>query len=205
MLSRSRAVTICSFRSSRCCAPLRSALPPQNPLVSTAYRNRSLSYFRWPSRQPPPTYSRFPPNRSRPSPDDGQLPPPIFNHSPRLAELWRTDPHFRTGVRVIAIGGSITIAGVIFYALNLERVPVSGRVRFNCISDKWEAKMGAWLSQALMRQYGERLLPSQHPSCQMTERVMERLIAVSGAAGEGPWEAVVIDDPERVNAFVVPG
>lgn len=89
--------------------------------------------------------------------------------------------------------------------LNLERVPVSGRLRFNCISEKWEEEMGAQVSQQLMRQYEKRLLPSDHPSYQMTERVMERLIPVSGAAGKGPWEVVVIDDPEQANASVVPG
>lgn len=88
--------------------------------------------------------------------------------------------------------------------LNLERVPVSGRLRFNCIAEKWEERIGARAYEQLLQQYGTQIFPSRHPSSQMVQRVMERLTPVSGAGGAS-WEVVVIDDPEMVNAFVIPG
>ncbi len=55
-----------------------------------------------------------------------------------------------------------------------------------------------------MQQFGNRILPPSHPSSRLVNRVMSRLIPVSGLA-EQQWEVRVIDDPEQKNAFVIPG
>lgn len=87
---------------------------------------------------------------------------------------------------------------------NLERVPVSGRLRFNCISDQWEKAGAMQHHERLLREYRGKILPSGHPSSRMVQMVIDRLAPVTGA-GDVSWEAVVIDDPDTVNAFVTSG
>ncbi len=179
-------------------------VPSRNsPAFTPPYRFRRQPYasFRQPSQRPSPSYySRFPLNQTRSPPHHDQPPPKYtrFNRINDLRRLWRTNPQFRIGVLVIAVGGGA------FYVVNLERVPVSGRLRFNCVPQAWEERMGAQILEETIRQYQGRILPSQHPISRLTTRVMERLLPVSGAS-EGPWTVVVIDDPEQANAFVLPG
>lgn len=80
-------------------------------------------------------------------------------------------------------------------------VPVSGRMRFNCVPASVELQAGELMYKHIMQEYKARILPKTHPYSAMVDRVMERLVAKLD--GED-WEAVVIHD-ETVNAFVVPG
>lgn len=89
-----------------------------------------------------------------------------------------------------------------FIVWNLESVPVSGRWRFNCVPASIELRSGAHWYKQIIQQYEGRILPETHPHSRMVNRVMERLVA---GWGEGEWEAVVIDDDETANAFVLPG
>lgn len=101
-------------------------------------------------------------------------------------------------------------SAVAFYFWNLETVPVSGRRRFNCYS---EAKVNATgAAQAKRIEYeveraGRRFLSDLDPRTRLVQRVMRRLIPVSGMDGiEGTeWEVRVIDEPRVANAFVLPG
>ena len=178
---------------------------PKNVFVWDVLRRscRPVSYWRRGQEggRLPPTYSRFSLEKSQPTPHHGQFPPNQSYFSLRFAQLlwlWQTDPRFRYGVLVIAIGGGI------FYVLNLERIPISDRLRFNCIPREWEERLSREIHQQLLRQYGRQILPSGHPSSRMVQTVLDRLIPVSGALGLS-WEVVVIDDPKMMNAFVTPG
>lgn len=54
-----------------------------------------------------------------------------------------------------------------------------------------------------MQQFGGRLLPENHPTTKMCERVVSRLGPVTGLEGVN-WIVHVIDQPIP-NAFVIPG
>lgn len=87
---------------------------------------------------------------------------------------------------------------------NLEKVPISERRRFNCVSEKWEKQQSRAAFQQVMGQFGQQILPPNHPDSLAVERVMKRLIPASGLGSEG-WEVRVIADPKQQNAFVLPG
>ena len=57
--------------------------------------------------------------------------------------------------------------------------------------------------QTIIRQYRRNILPPDHPSSKMVNRVLGRLIPAAGLDGQ-KWEVKVIDSPEP-NAFVLPG
>lgn len=165
-------------------------------------------YILNPSRSPFSNFSKsIPPNRpTLPTPSFRQAsqfrrPQPRYNRfsrSQQLRDLWRTSPSFRYKLGAVGLGGGA------FYVYNLERVPVSGRLRFNCIPASFEEQMGQQLYQQVMREYGGKVLPASHPESRMVRRVLERLVPHSGLEGQGGWEVRVIED-EQANAFVIPG
>lgn len=100
--------------------------------------------------------------------------------------------------------GTLSLGGGVFYYTNLEQVPVSNRTRFNCVSESFEDWVGKQSFQAVIQEFGSRVLPPNHPYSRQVNRVVNRLIPESGYEG-AEWEVRVIDDPEQKNAFVVPG
>lgn len=121
-----------------------------------------------------------------------------ITRGPSIGYRWRNSPNFRYGVVALGAGG----VGAFIY--NLERVPVTGRLRFNCIPEWWELKEAQAAYEAVLQQYGRQILPSNHPDSIVVNRVMRRLIPASGLGSEG-WEVRVIEDREMKNAFVLPG
>lgn len=98
-------------------------------------------------------------------------------------------------------GFAVFIGGV--YTLNLEKVPVSGRRRFNIIKPEWELWLSSSTAEQVKQEFGNRILPPQDPRTRMVQRVLDRLIPQSGLEGQD-WEVTVIDYDEP-NAFVIPG
>ncbi|KAI9882613.1 MAG: hypothetical protein M1823_005640 [Watsoniomyces obsoletus] len=121
-----------------------------------------------------------------------------FQRARDIKTLWKTSSFFRYGV--VGAGG----LGTVFYVSNLEKVPVSGRTRFNVISPEQEQQFAAQMYQQILSQFQHKMLPSWHPSSRMVQRVMDRLIPASGL-NDAKWEVHVIDDPTQKNAFVIPG
>ena len=130
-------------------------------------------------RNPPPRYNRF-------------------GRAQRIQALWYNSPAFRYAAGGVGLGGGF------FYYTNLETVPVSGRRRFNFVSPELEKSISEGGFNQILQQYQGRILPQSHPMSQTVQRVMKRLIPVSGLADE-KWEVRVIDDPNQKNAFVMPG
>lgn len=177
-------------------------MPPRFPLglfpKSLPFRNIRLkppSLTRSPLILKPPTHSasqwgsigrRQPPRYNR------------FNRTQQIYNLWHTSPGFRYGVGGVGMGGGV------FYYVNLERVPISGRLRFNCVSEGYEEQAAEQQFQMVMQEFQGRVLPPNHPSSRLVNRVLERLTPTSGLDGQ-KWEVRVIDDPEQKNAFVMPG
>ncbi|KAK3403449.1 peptidase family M48-domain-containing protein [Sordaria brevicollis] len=99
------------------------------------------------------------------------------------------------------------VGTVIFYFMNLETVPVSGRTRFNIYSRKRVNEAGDLSYRQLLYDLGRQgvgLLPEWDYRTQRVKRVMAKLIPFSGMRDEN-WEIYVIDNPHKANAFVLPG
>ena len=121
-----------------------------------------------------------------------------FGRAQSVYDLWLTSPNFRYGVGAVGLGGGV------FYVYNLEKVPVTGRRRFNCYSPAQVEAMAESEYQGVMQEYGRYVLPPSHPHSKLVNKVLGRLIMAAGLEGQN-WEVKVIDDPKQQNAFVMPG
>jgi Zn-dependent protease with chaperone function len=90
-----------------------------------------------------------------------------------------------------------------FVGLNVERVPATGRYRFNCVSAATEEALSDGQYREIMQQFRGRVLPAGHPATRMVRRVLDRLVVESGVQAD--WEVNVIEDEGQINAFVLPG
>lgn len=82
-----------------------------------------------------------------------------------------------------------------YYATHLEKVPISGRMRFMDVTPRQEEAMAKQAYQEVMSQYGLRVLPPNHPYTRFVSRVAKRIVQVSGM-DDLQWEFHVIDSPE---------
>lgn len=89
---------------------------------------------------------------------------------------------------------------IIFYYSNLEKVPVSGRQRFNCYSDRRVEAEALMDYNALMRQLEGAILPAWDPRSKMVARVMKRLIPASGFT-DADWEVHVVHSPSELPLY----
>lgn len=80
-----------------------------------------------------------------------------FDRVRQVRTLWQTSPGFRGGVFVLGAGGGV------FYVSNLEKVPISERRRFNCVSERWEKQQSQAAFRLVMGQFGKQILPPNHP------------------------------------------
>ncbi|OBT69223.1 hypothetical protein VE03_01845 [Pseudogymnoascus sp. 23342-1-I1] len=113
------------------------------------------------------------------------------------------------GIIILTAGGM-----AIFYFMNIETVPVSGRRRFNCFSDETAELQGQLIYKQILNEEARRgrVLPSWDPRVKRVEKVLARLIE-AGDLGTGQsdrkegvgWTVHVIEDPNQANAFVIPG
>lgn len=116
-------------------------------------------------------------------------------------ERWAARPTFFRDVGIITAGCAV------FYVVNLEEVPVSGRRRFNIISPSLEVWLAESALKETMETYRGLLLPDYDSRVRRVKTVLQRLLPYARGVGlEGvDWEVHVIDDPEEQNAFVLPG
>ncbi|KAL9580405.1 MAG: hypothetical protein Q9212_004517 [Teloschistes hypoglaucus] len=135
----------------------------------------------------------------RPRPRPGPRPHrPSYSRFQQAGALWKTSPP--PYLLVAILGGGIAV----FVGVHIEKVPVSGRYRFNCVSEEQEAQYGRMGYQQVMQRYRGQLLKPSDPRHQMVGRVLKRLLP--NAEGlKGDWEFHIIDDKEQMNAFVLPG
>lgn len=94
----------------------------------------------------------------------------------------------------------------IFYFMNIETVPVSGRRRFNCFSEESAEEQGQMMYKQILNEEARmgRVLPRSDYRVKMVEKVLVRLIE-AGNLGTGQsdrkegvgWTVHVIDDPSK--------
>ena len=104
--------------------------------------------------------------------------------------------------------GRLTWAGTLCCVLaslaSCVTVPVTGRQAFNLLPIEDDMQLGA---QAYSDTLAELKVADGHPQAGMVRRVVERLVPVAQADISVPfeWEVHVIDDPQTVNAWCMPG
>ncbi|KAJ9652489.1 metalloendopeptidase [Neophaeococcomyces mojaviensis] len=124
---------------------------------------------------------------------------PYSNFGPyaRVQYIWR---NYQKPVLVVGAGGTT------FYVFNLEEVPITHRRRFNFISPETEKSLVSDREyQSLLQQFRGKVLPREHPYTQLVAKIVERLLPSAHGLDGGDWKVHVIDDPNMVNAFVMPG
>lgn len=166
----------------------------------------SVPSLRRPYSDPP-----GPPNRRGQIYDyDPKLGDPWYHHRLRTAEPLIAQSRLGRVARSPATKTVVAIsmlAAVLFYFYNIETVPISGRRRFNCYTEKSVNEISDWQYKRILydlEHQGMRFLPEFDRRTIMVKRVMRRLIPVSGMADQD-WVVHVIDDPKTANAFVLPG
>lgn len=118
-------------------------------------------------------------------------------------------PHRPTGLQSPVAASTMrtlvgTIAGTIVAGLLLagcSTVPVTGRRAFNVIPDSQAMALGADAYQQVL---SESRLITSGPDYERVVRVGRRIAAVSHEPNL-PWEFALIDEPNTVNAFCLPG
>ena len=122
---------------------------------------------------------------------------PQYNKFQQNVNLWNSSGQYR--VVVSLLGGGF----VVWIVSNIEKVPVSGRYRFNCVSEKYEAEVGRQAYVQTINEYRGAFLDPRDPRHKLVGKVLERLLPNSGLKGD--WEFHVIQDDTQTNAFVLPG
>ena len=85
--------------------------------------------------------------------------------------------------RTHTIAAVAVAAAFIFYFSNIQTVPVSGRRRFNCYSEKFVEEVSEQQVKRIIYEVesqGGKFLSDWDPRTRMVKRVMARLIPVSG-------------------------
>ncbi|KAK3056645.1 metalloendopeptidase [Extremus antarcticus] len=125
------------------------------------------------------------------------------NHRQLLASwnalrLWFKDPLFY--FHIAGIGG---LWGL-YYVYNLDRVPITHRWRFNTVSQHHEKQLAQRLVRDVLDNGDSTILPDSSSEHTTVQRVFDRLVPAAGLV-DTDWEVHVIDDPNTMNAFVLPG
>ncbi|KAM3468788.1 hypothetical protein MY5147_007607 [Beauveria neobassiana] len=142
-------------------------------------------------------YYRFDPRGGYDDNGSSGAPPP-----PR-----RTAREAASGPQSKAAVAAVMLAAVAFYVWNSQTVPLTGRTRFNFLSDEIAERMNPQPVESILRQVydaGGVILSERDVRTQIVKNVMRRLIPVSGLA-DLKWEIYVIADDSQANAFVLPG
>lgn len=121
-----------------------------------------------------------------------------FNNKPRDFRSLLSHPRAKYVLGIGVVGSGI------IYVSNLERVPISNRLRFNIISGVEEMEISKSQHESILNEYQGRILPQYSKETQHVKRVLERLIPASGLETLN-WEIYVIKDDSNINAFVIPG
>jgi predicted Zn-dependent protease len=105
-------------------------------------------------------------------------------------------------VRGIQTASLLCLLGLVMAVLDgCETVPITGRSQLNLVSGAQEVQMGA---QAYNEILGKAKISNDPAVNALVTRVGSRIAAATGRS-DLPWEFKVIDDPQTVNAFALPG
>ncbi|CCG83192.1 Mitochondrial metalloendopeptidase OMA1 [Taphrina deformans PYCC 5710] len=155
---------------------LRSSAPVSATLTRTTRTFATKSALR--ARIPPFVYQQLAQNARGPNP------------------FWK-QPIVRYGTGAVAVGGSV------YYVSHLETVEMTHRRRLMTITPEQEAMVSKETYEAVLQQYGDKILPDSDSRTRFVKKVVGPLVRASGMTDLN-WEVHVIESAEP-NAFVIPG
>lgn len=85
---------------------------------------------------------------------------------------------------------------------------MTGRLRFNMVSDSLEQWLGQRELESALQEHRHKILPAKHPWVIHVRHVMSRILE---AHRDDPdmqnvnWQVYVVNAPNEFNAFVLPG
>ena len=99
----------------------------------------------------------------------------------------------------------IALVGLFMYFSNSQENPVTGEKQHISLSPSQEIRLGLQSAPEMARKMGGEL-PASDPRTQEVQRIGELLVAQT-EANKGPWQFKfhLLNDPETVNAFALPG
>lgn len=116
---------------------------------------------------------------------------------PNIVEYWKQRWQW---------GASIFVVSGVIYVVNLEEAPYSHRRRFMIVPRSVEIKVGNSNYKQVMREFGNHVLPENHPEHKRVDEVMRKLLDSSDDFPKDvEWKVHVINAPNQPpNAFVLP-
>jgi len=106
-------------------------------------------------------------------------------------------------------GGSImsSVLGYSYYVSHLEKTPITGRERFVTITSNQIQKLSDIEFQMLCKTYQDQIVETSHPSYALIANLANRLLTANRDLPQiytKSWTVTVLDDPNNINAFVLP-
>ncbi|MBI5431200.1 MAG: M48 family metallopeptidase [Planctomycetes bacterium] len=108
----------------------------------------------------------------------------------------------RWGARKSSGFYSLAAATALSFLAACFTTPVTGRTSFNPFSIENDKTLGAQSYAEVMK---TSKLADSRPEHAMVQRCVDRLVAVADDPGNFDWEVHLIDEPETVNAWCMPG
>ncbi len=107
-----------------------------------------------------------------------------------------------------AIAIVIAIVGIVTYFMNAERNPVTGEKQYVALKVDEEKALGLEAAPQMAQQMGGAIDPASDPRAAMVAEVGRRLVQRSDAQKSpyvGNFNFYLLNDPQTVNAFALPG
>ncbi len=98
--------------------------------------------------------------------------------------------------------------GIITYMMNTEVNPVTGEKQHIAMSVSQEKALGLQAAPEMAAQMGGAIDPDSSPQARLVEQVGRRIVQESDASNSpyvGNFNFYLLDDPETINAFALPG
>ncbi|KAJ7596046.1 peptidase family M48-domain-containing protein [Mycena floridula] len=77
------------------------------------------------------------------------------------------------------VGMASILLGSIYFVMHLEKVPESGRWRFMNVSARREKKLEARVQAQVLKEFGDHILPFNHPLSRQVREVASRILTAS--------------------------
>ncbi|KLO12114.1 hypothetical protein SCHPADRAFT_941515 [Schizopora paradoxa] len=104
---------------------------------------------------------------------------------------WRTwDKQTRIVVSIAGLGG-------VYYVAHLEQIPETGRIRFMDMSPKTEAQLAIESRKELLREFGGKILPHNHPLTRHIRRVVVNILDANDLG-------ILMGEPEMPSQSYIP-
>jgi predicted Zn-dependent protease len=128
-----------------------------------------------------------------------------YDYEPQ--EMRSPEPYQGLNLRVLA-GLVIALIGVIIYMTHTEVNPVTGRRQHIAMSEDQEIRLGLEAAPKMASEMGGALDPAEDPRAREVALMGRRIVSESDASRSpyfGNYHFFLLNDPETVNAFALPG